>query len=89
MIHLVRWMPKWEEESLMGKDSIVSLLKFLHALVTCKYCNMSFMYSFYRCINGCLKNKTRILVTHQLGYLEDVDKIYIMKFVSELAYNII
>ena len=32
----------------------------------------------YRCIKHFLKSKTRILVTHQLQYLSEVDKIVIM-----------
>lgn len=34
---------------------------------------------FDRCINGALKDKTRILVTHQLHFLPEVDYILVMK----------
>lgn len=33
---------------------------------------------FQNCICGFLKNKTRILVTHQLQYLKDVDRIFLL-----------
>lgn len=33
----------------------------------------------YRCICGLLKNKTRILVTHQLQHLQAADQIVILK----------
>ena len=36
----------------------------------------------HRCINGVLKNKPRILVTHQLQYLQAADKILVLKEVS-------
>ena len=32
-----------------------------------------------RCINGVLKNKPRLLVTHQLQYLQTADKILVLK----------
>jgi len=38
---------------------------------------------FDKAINGFLKDKIRILVTHQLQYLKDVDKILVLKEVSE------
>jgi len=34
---------------------------------------------FEKCINGILKDKTRILVTHQLQFLEDVSRIVLME----------
>lgn len=34
---------------------------------------------FEECISKYLKNKTRILVTHQLQYLTTVDKIIVLK----------
>lgn len=37
---------------------------------------------FDQCINGYLKNKTRILVTHQIQYLRDCDYIIILNNVS-------
>ena len=36
-------------------------------------------FLFENCISGCLKNKTRVLVTHQLQVLSKVDYIYVMK----------
>ena len=39
---------------------------------------------FDKASNGFLKDKIRILVTHQLQYLKDVDKILVLKEVSEL-----
>ena len=41
----------------------------------------------FRCINGVLKAKTRVLVTHHLSYLEDVDYIYIMNDVSIQSFH--
>jgi len=38
---------------------------------------------FDKAINGFLRDKIRILVTHQLQYLKDVDKILVLKEVSE------
>lgn len=37
---------------------------------------------FDKCINGFLKDKTRILITHQLQFIHDVDRILILKDVS-------
>lgn len=37
---------------------------------------------FERCVNGYLKNKTRILVTHQLQFLKQADMIIILRNVS-------
>lgn len=34
------------------------------------------------CINGYLKSKTRILVTHQVHHLETADNIYFIKSVQ-------
>ena len=34
---------------------------------------------FDHCLSKMLKNKTRILVTHQLQYLPAVDRIYVLK----------
>ena len=39
---------------------------------------------FDQAINGFLRNKIRILVTHQLQYLKDVDQILVLKGVSKL-----
>jgi len=47
---------------------------------------------FQKCICGELKDKTRILVTHQIQFLKDVDYIYIMKdgaIISEGTYDMI
>lgn len=38
-----------------------------------------------RCICGLLKNKCRILVTHQLRHLREVDQILVLKEVCTLA----
>ena len=38
---------------------------------------------FDQAINGFLRNKIRILVTHQLQYLKDVDQILVLKGVRE------
>lgn len=38
--------------------------------------------SCIRCISGVLKNKPRILVTHQLQYLKAADQILVLKEVS-------
>ena len=45
---------------------------------------LSMMYNQFlcRCICGTLKGKTRILVTHSLNCLDQVDEIYVMKDVS-------
>ena len=40
----------------------------------------------FRCINGVLKEKTRILVTHHLSYVEEVDHIYVMSDVSKYSF---
>lgn len=37
---------------------------------------------FDDCINGYLKNKTRVLVTHQVQYLKDADAIVLVNNVS-------
>lgn len=37
---------------------------------------------FRDCINGVLKNKTRVLVTHQLQYLKEADEIILIDDVS-------
>lgn len=37
---------------------------------------------FKDCINGYLKEKTRILVTHQVQYLKEVDSIVLLTNVS-------
>eukprot|EP00102_Acyrthosiphon_pisum_P020913 XP_016658123.1 PREDICTED: multidrug resistance-associated protein 4 isoform X2 [Acyrthosiphon pisum] len=45
---------------------------------------------FEKCILGYLKEKTRILITHQVQYLSDVDQIVLMdngKIVTEGSYN--
>ena len=39
--------------------------------------------SYFRCIKGELEGKTRILATHQIQFLNKVDKIIVMKEVSE------
>lgn len=36
-------------------------------------------YMFEKCIGKYLRNKTRILVTHQLQYLRNVDRIIVLK----------
>lgn len=38
----------------------------------------------FRCICGSLRNKTRLLITHQLQYLKHVDRIIILDGVSIL-----
>ncbi len=43
------------------------------------------MSQYFRCICEALKNKTRILVTHQLHLLEHVDMIHIIKNVIMLT----
>jgi ATP-binding cassette subfamily C (CFTR/MRP) protein 4 len=40
---------------------------------------------FQNCINGYLKNKTRILVTHQIQFLKDADKII---YLEKVFYKI-
>lgn len=42
-----------------------------------KYVHLSVL--MIRCICGLLKNKCRILVTHQLQHLRDVDQILVLK----------
>lgn len=36
-------------------------------------------HMFEECIDNYLRGKTRILVTHQLQYLRNVDRIFVMK----------
>ena len=43
---------------------------------------------FKNAINGFLRNKIRILVTHQLQYLKDVDQVLVLKSVSFAGLNI-
>ena len=42
---------------------------------------------FDRAINGFLHNKIRILVTHQLQYLQEVDQIVVLKTVSNYVFQ--
>lgn len=45
---------------------------------------------FHECINGILKGKTRLLVTHQLHFLDQVDSIIMLqegKVIAEGTYN--
>jgi len=42
---------------------------------------------FDKAINGFLKDKTRILVTHQLQYLKGVDKILVLKEVNWYSFS--
>ncbi len=53
------------------------LLLVFHATLSC----MTQWFDF-RCICGLLKNKPRILITHQLQYLQGADKILILKEVK-------
>lgn len=39
------------------------------------------------CINGYLKNKTRVLVTHQVHHLESADQIFVLRNVSKSCWN--
>ena len=41
---------------------------------------------FDKAINSFLRDKTRVLVTHQLQYLKDVDQILVLNRVYRLAY---
>lgn len=43
---------------------------------------------FNNCILGLLKNKTRIIVTHQLQYLNKFKKIYVLEKVGKLMRNL-
>lgn len=43
---------------------------------------------FDKAINGYLRDKIRVLVTHQLQYLKDVDQILILKAVSSFLKRI-
>ena len=42
---------------------------------------------FENCLSNALKDKTRILVTHQLQYLTNVDRIYYLQNGSILEYG--
>ena len=42
---------------------------------------------FFRCVNGHLKGKTRILITHQLQFLKRADKILIMNEGESIAFG--
>lgn len=44
-------------------------------------------YLFEKCIYKHLKNKTRILVTHQLQYLKNVDLIIVMNNVRDINFT--
>ena len=43
---------------------------------------------FQNCIQGLLKNKAVILVTHQLQYLQDADEIIILKQGQRFCFNV-
>jgi ABC-type transport system involved in cytochrome bd biosynthesis fused ATPase/permease subunit len=44
--------------------------------------NCMLILSIFRCICGTLKDKTRVLVTHQVQFLKKADLIVVMKDVS-------
>ena len=66
-----------------GVYTIFDFVKFKYADIS-TISNQSHVPTYFnRCLNGILKNKLKILVTHQIQYLENATSIYTMKNVNK------